>query len=314
LKKTIFKLNDLCRKLCLFLIVCCLFMVFTVLLLGPKDSVIHESDTEQQISAQIGDDLETYLIVGIADDENERESTRLTDTIMVVSVDRQHNSIRILQIPRDTYVGNLTPTGKINAIYNRPESAAYHGLEGLSRRIEELFCLKIDHTVTLDMANFADIIDAMGGISMNVEQQMSYRGVTIYPGEQILDGEHALLFVRTRNIYQNGDLGRVSAQRQFLSAFADKVRSMKKLEMIRILPSVMRSIETDLSIWEMMRLYRDVSDIGADGILSMMPPGDSVTVNGQSVYQLRREETAALLNTYFRPDGKPKEAFELILP
>lgn len=291
------------------LIACCVLVVGAILLTGQKSPV---GDLYAGMGSSL-EGVETFLVVGIGDNEEERESTRLTDTIMLAVLDKAAQSMSILQIPRDTYVGDVTPTGKINAIYNRGEDAEYHGLEGLSRRIYEMFRIPIDHYVLLDMKDFSTIIDSIGGIPMTVEEEMSYKGVTVYPGEQVLDGEHALVFVRTRNIYASGDLGRVSAQRVFLKAFAEKLQSLGVREIIQVLPSVMQAVDTDLSLVDLLTLYLSVGGMDLADLSMMMPPGEAAMVDGQSVYGLYPEETAAMLNESFRPYGEEVDASQLDL-
>lgn len=305
------KRNGCFGLLCLLLIVGCIVMAASLVLNGSRSK---QTGSLYEGIPHSAEGVETFLIVGVGDDEEERENTGLTDTIMLAVVDKAAQSVQILQIPRDTYVGDITPTGKINAIYNRGDDALYHGLEGLSKRIYEMFLIPIDHYVLMDMSDFSNIIDAIGGIPMTVEQEMSYGGVTVYPGEQVLDGEHALVFVRTRNIYDTGDLGRVTAQRQFLEAFAEKIQSMGLKEIIQILPSVMSSIKTDLSLWDMLTLYLSVGTVDLEDLYMTMPPGEPAMINGQSVYLLYPEETAAMLNESFRPYEEDVSASQLGLP
>ena len=85
-------------------------------LAGPKRFTFPTTGSLYEGIPHSAEGVETFLIVGVGDDEEERENTGLTDTIMLAVVDKAAQSVQILQIPRDTYVGDITPTGKINAI------------------------------------------------------------------------------------------------------------------------------------------------------------------------------------------------------
>ena len=116
------------------------------------------------------------LVVGVSDDPDERESTRLTDTIMVVSVNIEDQKVNILQIPRDTYVGEETSTHKINAIY--AQNPDHLGLRWFGRpepMIYDQFQVTIDHYVTIQMDGFRDMINAIGGVTMDVPVDMELK-------------------------------------------------------------------------------------------------------------------------------------------
>ncbi len=187
-----------------------------------------------------------FLIVGVADDPSERDSTSLTDTIMVASIDVEKNSISVLQIPRDSYVGNETPTGKINAIYKQdPDDWDYAGLEGLMQMIHEMFQINIDHYVTMQMDGFEKMVDQLGGVTMDVPVDMELNGTYVSAGEQTLNGKQAIAVVRTRNVYLNADLGRLDTQKVCMSALADKCLSMGGSQMTQLIPTLFRYVSTD---------------------------------------------------------------------
>lgn len=255
--------------------------------------------------------LTTFLVAGIGDDESERSSTNLTDILMLVQVNKADEQIQILQIPRDTYVGDITPTGKVNAIYNRDDSWDYHGMEGLSKRLNEMTALPIDHYVTMKMDGFKDIIDAIGGVEMDVPADMSYKGVHVSAGRQTLDGKEALLVVRTRNIYSSGDLGRVGTQQLFMKAFLEQCKSIGLSEMTAAMPAAFGAIHTDLSAAQALACYNEMKDYDLSSIAIETIPGESAMVGGQSVYLVDGSAAAELLNEKFRPFSNPVDLSEL---
>lgn len=269
--------------------------------------------TEQiQTPVQNKEKVVTFLVLGIGDDENERENTELTDTIMVATVDLEKKQVNVLQIPRDTYVGRETTTGKINAIYKqKPDIWDYAGLKGLTQMIYEMFQLNIDHYVTITMDAFQEVIDLIGGVEMDVPTEMELNGTYVKAGRQTLSGEQAIAVVRTRNVYANADLGRLDTQKIFLSALVQKCLNLGVGEMTKLVPTMMRSISTDLTAADMLEYYDLIQGLDLGNIQIATVPGDGAMVDGQSVYSVYTQQTADLLNENFRPYSDDVLADEL---
>lgn len=255
-----------------------------------------------------------FLVLGIADDPNEREQTRLTDLMAIVSVDFENEEVNVLQIPRDTFIGDETPSGKMNAIYNRdPDYWDYHGLEGLSKMINEMFKLTIDHYITMDMEGFRDIVDAVGGVTMNVPADVELNGTYVYAGEQTLNGEQAIAVVRTRNIYSNQDIGRMETQREFMKAFVSKILSLGKIDMAKLAPTCIKYVNTDVTLNQGLKYYKAISGLNMQNFNIFSPEGtpdvyDSYSLGEQDVYVLDKESTATMLNENFRNHTEPVSA------
>ena len=271
-------------------------------LLGDATLPGGQLSTEIQTPSELQGRLLNLLVVGVSDDPNERESTRLTDTIMVVSVNIEDQKVNILQIPRDTYVGNETSTHKINAIYSQnPDNWDYAGLDGLSRMIYDQFQVTIDHYVTIQMDGFRDMINAIGGVTMDVPVDMELNGTYVEAGTQTLDGDQAIAVVRTRNVYANADIGRLQTQKIFMSALLEKVMSLSVDQMLSLIPTLLNYVTTDLTVEDCVSLYYLVRGMNSDDITAVTCPGEGVTVSGQSCWGLYHERTAIILNELFRP-------------
>lgn len=295
--------------LCVLLIVAALFLVTLLnapLLQSKFGSIISGIATPDAIK----DKVSTFLVLGIADDENERDSTNLTDTIMLVTMDLQTKKASVLQIPRDTYIGDETPTGKVNAIVNRdPDYWDYSGIPGLSKMLNEMLQVNIDHYVTMKMDGFEQIVDSVGGVEMIVPADMELNGTEVSAGQQTLDGKQAIAVVRTRNVYDNGDLGRVETQRAFMSAFVSKCLSLNTIEMMGIIPDCFKSMNSDITGRKAMGYYKKISGMDFSNFSIMSLPGEAGTYYSpdgeQSVYEIDPNATAEMLNTYFRPYSNP---------
>ena len=263
---------------------------------------------------KIQDKSVNFLVVGIGDDPNERESTQLTDTIMVVNLDFENKKASALQIPRDTYVADATSTGKINAIYNQTsENWSYAGLQGLVDMIYKTFKLNIDHYVTLQMDGFKKLVDEIGGVTMNVPVDMELNGTYVSAGEQTLNGEQAIAVVRTRNVYATADLGRLDTQKLFMSSLVDKCLTLGPTQMTKLIPIMFNSVSTDLTLNEAIKYYNSVADFDLSNMIMMTVPGVPDYVDGQSVYCVYPERTTALINKYFKSHSDPITSDQLEL-
>ena len=268
----------------------------------------------------ITDKMANFLVLGVSNDPELRHDDNMTDTIMVVSCDFEAEKINILQIPRDSYIGYETNTGKINAIYGQSaEDWDYAGLDGLVRMIHETFGLTIDHYATIQMDGFAEIVDQIGGVTMDVPVDMELDGVEISAGEQTLTGEQAIAVVRVRKAYANADLGRLDTQKLFLAALAEKCLDLSVADMAGLISPVMNTVTTDLSLAEMLEYYKLIQGMDLSRISVMTVPGTGLytretNIGEQAVYSISGQQTADLLNQYFRPyeEAVPLEDLNII--
>ena len=249
-----------------------------------------------------------FLVCGI-DYEEGTSRGKLTDVIMLVNFDIEAKKINILQIPRDSYIGEDYPTGKINAIYGQSKNG---GVEGLAKRINKTFNITIDHYVTITMDGFVAAVDTIGGVEVDVPKEINLEGYHIKPGLQKLDGKHAEIFVRERKSYPNGDFGRMEMQKVFLKALLNKMFSVGANEVIGLLPTLMNDITTDMTIGEMIGFYNNLTNVDkTNGINFHVLPVISAARNGLSMQSIKKYPTADLLNEYFRPHTDPVPAEEL---
>lgn len=199
-------------------------------------------------------DLKKNIVVLGVDERPSEEDTGRSDTLFVVMLDTDEDNVSLLSVPRDTRV-KIPGYGwdKINHAF------AFGGHKLTQETTEELLGIRINNYVMIDFKGFKGLVDAIGGVDIEVEKPMSYYdewdGFTIdlAPGMQHMDGEKAIQYVRYRD--EEGDIGRIRRQQKFLRAVYDKVTSV---EIISHLPALVKQanqmIDTDLSISDMMDL------------------------------------------------------------
>lgn len=262
-----------------------------------------------QTPTEIKEDVVNFLVCGI-DDEEGRDMGERTDVIMVVNYDIKAGKVHVLQIPRDTYVEDVR-TNKINAVYGSDKNGG--GINGLAEEIHQDFALTIDHYATIQMDGFKSLVDAVGGVDMNVPVSFELNGVTLEAGPQHLNGDQAEAIVRERHSYGTQDIGRLQTQRLFIASLLDKMLSMGKMDLVGLVPTLSQYITTDLSIGEMLGYADIASSLKMDNMTMHLLPGEGYQEyrGAPSYYTAHLQETADLLNQYFRPYSEDVPAEDL---
>lgn len=297
-----------------------------------QDRLGDGSVVEQMVTPdEIDEDVSYFLVAGVD------LSSNLTDIIMLVCFDHKAGEAAILQIPRDTFVGNDVPSGKMNAVYGSPKTVQWcetcrksvpeeelsgeiHTVCGnrtiqkregrinaLMRVISDKLSLPVDHSIVFTIEGFRDLVDAMDGVDVYIPKTMDYGqdGVEAYleEGMQHLNGVQAEWFVRHRKSYAMGDLGRIQAQRNFFAGFAKKLMSLGLSDYVKLLPAVTdnENITTDMKGTEILGYAMNAKNLTVDDIKIFTLPGEGAWKNGVSYYSCHRDETAALINEYFNP-------------
>lgn len=264
------------------------------------------------------------LIAGIdydVDDDGRdySEGLGLTDVILVACCDFENNTLNLLQIPRDTYVGEEVPTGgtgKINAVYSHGPDEK-NRISNLATAINDQFKLSIDYYVTLDMNAFTDLIDLLGGIEMYVPWDVTDdEGNVIHQGTQFLDSSHVEWLIRQRHMYQTADLGRLELQQYFYAAVFKTFMTFPMTDLIKIAPALVQYVNTDYSVPEIISMFAWLQSVDKANIgIARCPGGATTNINGHTgLYGINPETLAPLLNEYFRPYQDPVDASELGLP
>lgn len=242
----------------------------------------------------------TVLCLGFDEDRSN------SDVMMLFHFDIINDKINILQIPRDSFVPDYTysENGKINSVYTLGDENLIP-IQRVVDAVRDTFGIPIDRYITTGCDDIVDMVDLIGGIPIDLPEDVFYSyDKILYAGEQVLDGEHAELFVRARKGYMEGDIGRVKAQRIFMAACMEKALNMGTVELTKFLTEVYNKeyIATDLTLQEMSILSDFGSKMDLDDVTVHMVPGEAVDdYNGYSVWSIHKNATIDLLNEHFRP-------------
>ena len=240
-----------------------------------------KADEEHLLTAK---DKSTIMIMGV--DQREDDVGR-SDTLMVTMIDPKKNKAALLSVPRDTRV-KIKGHGydKINAAY------AYGGHKLSESTVEGLLGVRIDHYIIINTHSFQRIIDALGGIDINVEKRMYYEDpwdddggllIDLQPGKQHMDGKTAVTYVRYRD--EEGDIGRIDRQQKFMKAVVEKLTSPAVVTRLpAVIKEVMDSIETDLSFRQLLEFAGTLKNAQKNGLKTDMVPGRPLYISGISYW------------------------------
>lgn len=210
-----------------------------------------------------------------------------SDTLFVVTVDTNTKEVAMLSIPRDTRV-KIPGRGwdKINHAY------AFGGHKLTQQAVEGLLGIKIDHHIMINIAGFKKIIDAIGGVTIDVEKRMYYNDpyddngglvINLRAGVQRMDGDTAIQYVRYRD--EEGDIGRVERQQKFLKAVLSEISSPSVITKIpAIIREVSSVIKSDMSTSEMLNLAKILNDASKKGLRTDMVPGKPAYIDDVSYW------------------------------
>ena len=242
---------------------------------------LEKKQSEELLTAK---DKATIMIMGV--DERDDDVGR-SDTLMIASIDPKTNQASLLSVPRDTRV-KIKGHGfdKVNAAY------AY-GKERLSQdTVENLLGVNIDHYIIINTKSFKKIIDAIGGIDIDVPKRMHYEDpwdddggliIDFQPGMQHMDGAKAVTYVRYRD--EEGDLGRIRRQQDFVRACMEKIVSPAIIPKLpSVIKEVMGSIETDLSFRQLLEFAGTLKESKNNGLKTDMVPGKPLYIEGISYW------------------------------
>ncbi|MBJ6616290.1 LCP family protein [Streptomyces sp. I4(2020)] len=238
-----------------------------------------------------------YLIVGsdsregLSDEDKKRLRTgssegKRTDSVMILHTG--DNGPTLISLPRDSNVEIPTFKGsesgktyqgtgrqvKLNAAY------AEDGPELLVRTVEFNTGLHIDHYVEIGFAGFANIVDAVGGVEIDIPQDIkdTKSGADLKKGKQTLNGEEALAFVRTRYALAGSDLDRTKNQQKFLSALANQVATPGTvLNPFRLYPTMSAGLDSlivdkEMGLFDLADMFWSMKGVsGGEGTSMNMP-------------------------------------------
>ncbi|MEH7414358.1 LytR family transcriptional regulator [Neobacillus drentensis] len=217
-----------------------------------------QSDKRTEPVAVSNKDPFSVLMLGV--DERAGDRGR-SDTMIVLTVNPNTNSVKMLSIPRDTrteIVGHGT-VDKINHAY------AFGGVQMSVDTVENFLNIPIDYYMKVNMEGFKDIVNAVGGITVQNDLDFSYGGYHFAKGQISLNGDQALAFSRMRHEDPRGDFGRQERQRQIIQAVIKEGASLSSLtNYSNIFNALGKNVKTNLTFDEMVDIQKNYKSVGSN--------------------------------------------------
>ena len=243
-----------------------------------------EQKKDPELKKDSTDKYTNVLIVGI----DTRENTKLlnTDVLIVASYNYETKDIVMISVPRDFHAQTDLDKywfNKINSTYMVNERKLEgSGLEVLEKVVEGITGLEIQYHAMIDFKGFVDLIDSVGGVYVNVENSFTdymyplgtrYQTVSFKAGPQLMDGDTALKYSRSRHSQQNGegsDYARARRQQKVIDALKEAVLSSETLLNPTKIMGLFSAVQNNIKVSEF-----DLEDVQAGvNILQEMKEDD----------------------------------------
>lgn len=265
-----------------------------------SDNIYQEIDREKVKNhrteeVKVTKDPFNILLLGI----EEQGGGQRADVLLLLTVNPQTEEISMLSIPRDTktFVPDAGRETKIT------ESFSYGGIESTIETIDGLLDVPIDYYITTNFEGFEDIVDTLGGVTVNVpftfKAQLtdSLKWKTFYEGPMDLNGNEALAYVRMRKKDPMGDKGRNDRQKEVIKAIVDKGTSFGAITKIEdIMIDLGENVKTNIPPSQFASFIKLYTKLKNSEIQNLTVEGIDQTINGISFF-IPDEESLAELST-----------------
>ncbi len=249
---------------------------------------------------KVGGKRTNVLLLGI--DARDGESMARTDSIIMASIDPKSKQIALLSIPRDTRV-KIPGHGmdKINS------ASVYGGPELTAKVAADLLGIPLKHYVMTDFRGFEGIVDILGGVTIDVEQDMYHLDdpgycINLSKGLQRLDGDKAVQYVRYRG-YAAADIERTRQQQKFLMALAKEVLQPATIPKLpKLVPEINKCVKTNLNVSDMVKLASTLRSIDEYNMVAQTLPGRNLDIAAGSYWGVDPAEARQMVAKLF--DGE----------
>lgn len=230
-------------------------------------------------------DQEPFSMLMLGVDERDGDKGR-SDTMIVLTVNPQKKSVKMLSIPRDTrteIVGHGTQD-KINHAF------AFGGAKMSMDTVENFLDIPIDYYMKINMEGFKDIVDAVGGVTVQNDLDFTSDGIHFAKGTHTLNGKEALAYSRMRHDDPSGDFGRQSRQRAIIEAVIKEGASLSSLTKFdEVFDALGNNIQTNLTFDDMMDIQKNYRD-ASKSITQSSINGNGTKIDGIYYYIVSDEE------------------------
>ena len=277
-----------------------------------KKTSTAKSETES-LSKSVSEPF-TILLMGIDSTEEvlEKNAVANGDTLILITFNPKTINATMMSIPRDSYVPIACFNDKAE---NKITHAAAYGNDCMINTIEEYFDINIDYYAKINFKGFVKLIDAVGGVTVDVPKKLCTDSsdrtgeICINKGVQTLSGEKALVFARNRKQLGNGDFGRAQHQQEIVQALLEKLKTINSIsDFSTILDTISNSMDTNLTTKQILSFYNVAKDIQRNTLIS--PTSSLINIDklylqgdGQMIY----DERAKMILWDYVPNKESKK-------
>ena len=242
----------------------------------PADSVKDKVATE--------DGAVSMLLLGV--DSRSANLVGRSDSMILVTMNKRDNKVRMVSIPRDSYV----PIARKGFNDKITHANAFGGQDMARETVEDLFGIHIDYAATINFASFEKVVDVLGGVTVNVKFAFSEKDrkgnwIQFSPGKQKLSGREALAYARMRHQDPTGDIGRGERQQEIIGAIIRKAASFEGVSKVKKLYDLAENnVKTDIGLTDILNLMPHVQ--GVSNIEKLKLSGSGKMINNIYYYQL----------------------------
>lgn len=260
---------------------------------------------QKEGEVQIPKERVNALIIGVANG--------LSDTLMYASFDMKENKVDLMSIPRDTYFPRKgyknAAQKKINAAYGSK------GAEGSVKAVEELLNIKIHYYLEFDYKAVISIVDAVGGIKVEVPYNMDYDDpvdklhIHFKKGQIVKNGEDIVRLIRWRKNnkgggYKNGDLGRIEMQQHIVKLGINKLLKGNLVSnFLKLQGPLKNNVKTNMTPNQMIYFVNKAKDINEESIVFHTLPGNPKNMEGLSFFVANKDKLQKEMNLILNNDN-----------
>ncbi|WP_163099274.1 LytR family transcriptional regulator [Peribacillus alkalitolerans] len=255
-------------------------------------NAIHDPIGREELNNKLSK-KEPFSVLLLGVDERKGDRGR-SDTMIVMTVNPENKSVKMVSIPRDTRT-EIVGRGKEDKINH---AYAYGGPEMSIATVEKFLDMPIDYYMQMNMNGFKDIVDAVGGVTVQNDLDFTYNGTHFAKGEIKLDGQAALNYTRMRKKDPRGDFGRQQRQRQIIEGVMKEGASLSSLTNYDDIFKVLgKNVKTNMTFSEMIDIQKNYKD-ATQTVEQIAVKGSGTKING--VYYIlvsdaERQRVAGLL-------------------
>lgn len=226
-----------CSRFCLTGLLTAVLFLSPVML--PKVYAAEPSETSSETTSAIH-----ILLIG--QDQTEEKCPSRADSILLCTFHPEEQEIIMTSFLRDLYVPIPGyPPNRLNAAF------AHGGMSLLRQTLEENFAIPIDGCIEVDFSRFAQVLDILGGVTIDLRQDEAdaiNEAVpgTLTAGSQLLTGDQALAYTRIRKLDNDGDFSRTNRQRKVISSLFSSYREASLFTVLSVIPKILPMLSTDM--------------------------------------------------------------------